>query len=81
MAVAGAVSHLYPVANVHVRGSANLAPEVVGHAARHDFPRTRTVTWSAHLARYGAACPAELPPPATNTLRPLMAGASLVAAP
>jgi len=46
-----------------------------------DFARTRMVTRRAHLARCSAVCPAELPPPATNTLRPRMAGASLAAAP
>jgi len=39
------------------------------------------VTWPAHLAMYSAVCPAELPPPATKTFRPRMAGASLAAAP
>ena len=46
-----------------------------------DSPRTRTVTWSAHLARCIAACPAELPAPTTKTFCPRMAGASLTAAP
>ena len=46
-----------------------------------DAPRTKMVTWWAHLAMCSAACPAELPPPATNTVRPRMAGASLAAAP
>ena len=49
--------------------------------AASEGARTRIVTFLAHLARCSAACPAELPPPATNTVRPRMAGASLVAAP
>ncbi len=46
-----------------------------------EWPRTRIVTCSAHRDRCIAACPAELPPPTTNTFRPRMAAASLTPAP
>ena len=43
--------------------------------------RTSNVTERAYLARWSAACPAELPPPTTNTSRPSISGAAVTAAP
>jgi hypothetical protein len=49
--------------------------------AASPFPRTRIVTRLACLLRCTAACPAEFPPPTTNTWPPLKRSASETDAP
>jgi hypothetical protein len=44
-------------------------------------PRTSSVTFFAYFARCRTACPAELPPPTTQTCFPAIDGASETVAP